>query len=386
MFDQMSEENVRPTREFYNCVLAVCVKHGQATDAFRIYNQMRAAGVAPDIVTFTTLMYNCAEHQLLAQAHTVRREMGAAWDADKGTWSGGVAPTSRFYAATARALVQCRQAGAARQLLEEMRGRGVVPELETYVVVICGLAGQRRPHAAFEVLTRMVQPPGALRPSPRVIRAVLHGCVTGCANLPEGEARWCELVESAWRTLEIAQNVLLVVPPEALHPVLHLLVRGLSLSAVAVPAARAREGGAAAGRAGMDKALARVVRVLELMRAAHVQVSQETLGELLLVSVTENLALALPPPPPPPPSSARAARDGTPGGRFEELMLSAGNVDDALAVLTRMRAEGVQPSHQTLAAVMQVCTQVCRCACARMGACGSGDAWRWVLSCGGVVV
>ena len=128
----------------------------------------------------------------------------------------------------------------------------------------------------------------------------------------------------------------------------------------------------------MEQALARVVRVLELMRAAHVQVSQETLGELLLVSVTENLALALPPPPPPPPSSARAAPDGTPGGRLEELIQSAGNVDGALAVLTRMRAEGLEPSHQTLAAVMKVCTQVCWCACARMGACGSGAAWRWV--------
>jgi len=37
---------------------------------------MPAANVTPDIVTFTTLMYNCAENHLLAQAYSVRTEMG----------------------------------------------------------------------------------------------------------------------------------------------------------------------------------------------------------------------------------------------------------------------------------------------------------------------
>ena len=64
LFGHMKEENVAPTVEFFNCVLAVCVRHGRATDAFNIYNQMQRAGVEPDIATHTTLMYNCAENQV----------------------------------------------------------------------------------------------------------------------------------------------------------------------------------------------------------------------------------------------------------------------------------------------------------------------------------
>ena len=70
LLDHMREENVTPTLTFYNCVLAVMVRHGRPTDALRIYNLMGASGVSPDIVTFTTLMYNCAEHLLLAQVRT----------------------------------------------------------------------------------------------------------------------------------------------------------------------------------------------------------------------------------------------------------------------------------------------------------------------------
>ena len=44
-------------------------------------------------------------------------------------------------------LVVFFQTRAAVCLLEEMRERGVSPELETYVLIIEGLARQRRPHA-----------------------------------------------------------------------------------------------------------------------------------------------------------------------------------------------------------------------------------------------
>ena len=44
LFDHMREENVAPTVEFFNCVLAVCVRHGRPTDSLRLYNQMRASG------------------------------------------------------------------------------------------------------------------------------------------------------------------------------------------------------------------------------------------------------------------------------------------------------------------------------------------------------
>jgi hypothetical protein len=171
-------------------------------------------------------------------------------------WVGGIEPSVRFFAAAARALVSCRQAGAALGLLEEMKCRHQQPNLEIYVLIIEGLAFQRRPHAAFQVLSQMVQGGDPVKPSPRAIRAVVHGCVAGCSYLGEGDVRWRELVNSCWDTVQMARRFGIWLPPDSLHPVLHLLVRDLSLAALATKLSPAAGGAGGRGRSGVREAAA----------------------------------------------------------------------------------------------------------------------------------
>jgi hypothetical protein len=42
-------------------------------------------------------------------------------------------------------------------MLDEMRERKISPDLEIYVLIIEGLALQRRPHAAYQILAQVRQ-------------------------------------------------------------------------------------------------------------------------------------------------------------------------------------------------------------------------------------
>lgn len=97
--------------------------------------------------------------------------------------------------------------------------------------------------------------------------------------------RWRELVNSCWDTVEIARSFAIWLPPDSLHPVLHLLVRDLSLAALAAQATTASRPGAAAsacgeegeaggergeGLEGLQPLVRRVSRVLQDMLDAQV--------------------------------------------------------------------------------------------------------------------
>ena len=97
----------------------------------------------------------------------------------------------------------------------------------------------------------MVQSNDPVKPSPKAIRAVVHGCVAGCSYLGEGDVRWRELVSSCWDAVQLARGLGMWLPPDSLHPVLHLLVRDLSLAVLASNLSPAAEGGGWVGRSGV---------------------------------------------------------------------------------------------------------------------------------------
>ena len=104
----------------------------------------------------------------------------------------------------AQVFVRCRQPARAVGLLERARCEGVQAPLVMYHEVVAALSAQRRPAAAYEVL-RLAVHVDALRPTPKMLAAVVFGAVAESALAARGGAHWQELVGAAWGAFHLGQ-------------------------------------------------------------------------------------------------------------------------------------------------------------------------------------
>merc|ERR1719355_14639 len=89
------------------------------------------------------------------------------------------------------ACARCGQMARVPGILEEMKGRGIEPNLITYSTMVKGHSQQGDMQAAFAILERMkVEGAGKLKPDEIMYNSLLDGCAQ--ANLVEEGARVLE--------------------------------------------------------------------------------------------------------------------------------------------------------------------------------------------------
>jgi pentatricopeptide repeat domain-containing protein 1 len=59
VFEDMRAADVQPDTVTYNTLLTACANGGQWQEAVRVFEDMRVAGVLPDTITYNTLITVC---------------------------------------------------------------------------------------------------------------------------------------------------------------------------------------------------------------------------------------------------------------------------------------------------------------------------------------
>ncbi|KAK3236900.1 hypothetical protein CYMTET_52988 [Cymbomonas tetramitiformis] len=123
-----------PANAPYNAVISACAQQGQRERAAEVFATMKVDGVAPDVITFSSLI-NAYSH-------------GGRWEEAFTTFSElmqtpGVSPNAYTFTTLITACRRGRQYERALEVFETSRALGVAPNTYTYnaLIEVCGVAG-----------------------------------------------------------------------------------------------------------------------------------------------------------------------------------------------------------------------------------------------------
>eukprot|EP00897_Mesotaenium_endlicherianum_P009006 jgi/Mesen1/8133/ME000437S07230 len=127
LLERMKAEGVAPNLVTYNTVMTACAKGGLPWDGLiHLFAQMRREAIQPNIMTYNTLMSACMNRRLTEEAGMVFRTLVEA----------GVAPDQATYWCLVEAYALAQRLPDAQALLAEMEADGNVPEVVAYNTLI----------------------------------------------------------------------------------------------------------------------------------------------------------------------------------------------------------------------------------------------------------
>jgi len=145
---EMPRCGVTPNQRSYNILINGFAREKLVDQAYKLFDEMSQQGIAPDLVTFTTLMKaRMAKGELIA-ATKLLITMEESYS---------LTPDVTTYNTLIEGLMKRRRWQEALQVQKMMKGKGVLPDAMTYSYIIGGLMKARRPHRALMKFNEMKQ-------------------------------------------------------------------------------------------------------------------------------------------------------------------------------------------------------------------------------------
>ncbi|CAH8269924.1 unnamed protein product [Arabidopsis lyrata] len=119
LFSQIKDKNQMPDVVAHTAIVEAYANAGQAKEALKVFMRMLACGVSPNAYTYTVLIKGlAADVRTLKDAKKYLLEM----------MGNGMSPNTATYTAVFEAFVKDEKEESARELLQEMKGNGFVPD------------------------------------------------------------------------------------------------------------------------------------------------------------------------------------------------------------------------------------------------------------------
>ncbi|EIE27183.1 hypothetical protein COCSUDRAFT_38919 [Coccomyxa subellipsoidea C-169] len=173
LWRQMAASGTTPTVDNCNALLTACIDCDQGERALDIYRSMKDLGVEPDLVTYNLAVRACGGQSgsklrsaQLDQAFQLLADMRAA----------GVAPDQQTVTSM---LALCAQAGAGRRALalyEEVKDSGIRIDVALQSALIAALGSEGLAEDALAVFRKMVWGPRRMKPNEHTYRLVTRIC------------------------------------------------------------------------------------------------------------------------------------------------------------------------------------------------------------------
>ncbi|PUZ63562.1 hypothetical protein GQ55_3G077600 [Panicum hallii var. hallii] len=150
LFDEMLRLGIAPTVDTFGTIVAALCDAGQLEEAFEVKDAMvRRHDVSPNAHVYASLVNGLCQRGEVDAPVRLKDEMASKPE---------LLQNSAVYGALVRALFRAGRKGEVDGLLEEMKGRGIVPHRDrvVYNAIIAGFCeDERDPSAAFAVLDDM---------------------------------------------------------------------------------------------------------------------------------------------------------------------------------------------------------------------------------------
>lgn len=126
VFEEMSLDGVRPTRDMYHSGLFSTMKARKLGDALFFWEEMQRSGHQPDVKAFTAIICAAGRCGQVAQAVELRAEMAAR----------GFAPNHNTFLALLNTYAEAGKLDLTRSTFEEMAAAGCEPDAFAYAALI----------------------------------------------------------------------------------------------------------------------------------------------------------------------------------------------------------------------------------------------------------
>jgi pentatricopeptide repeat domain-containing protein 1 len=126
MFEDMRAAGVLPDTVTYSTLITACANGGQWQEAVRVFEDMRAARVLPNTITYNTLITACANGGQWQEAVRVFKDMRAA----------GIPANTITHSTLITACANGGQWQEAVRMFEDMQAAGVLPDTITYSTLV----------------------------------------------------------------------------------------------------------------------------------------------------------------------------------------------------------------------------------------------------------
>lgn len=166
IFDQLKRAGVRPDKYTYTSLIKACVKDG---DVDELLYDMRERGVQADVVTYNTMIKTLCEDRKWSQATRLVTEME----------SRGVSPNSLTYGYLMNAMLQAGKPTACLALFESAYGSArtsaFTENVYVYTTAVTAASMLKNHERALELVMRMNA--NGIRPNLKTLTAVIGACL-----------------------------------------------------------------------------------------------------------------------------------------------------------------------------------------------------------------
>ncbi|CAN8062462.1 unnamed protein product [Agarophyton chilense] len=167
--NMIQKEGIHPNSHTYDTLIQGCGRWGELDAALRLFHSMRAAGVAPTIVTYSIAVDACAKGGgavAVDQAFELFAEMKR----------NGLEPNLVTYNSLIHACARARRSDLAFNVLNSIRKDRIVPDIVTLCSLVdaCGRSGDI--NRAFDVIEQLPREFPSIKPNVPVYNALIHAC------------------------------------------------------------------------------------------------------------------------------------------------------------------------------------------------------------------
>ncbi|KAI0561011.1 hypothetical protein FGB62_95g075 [Gracilaria domingensis] len=165
----IQKEGIRPNSHTYDTLIQGCGRWGELNSALRLFRSMRAAGVAPTIVTYSIAIDACAKGGGAVGADQ-------AFDLLTEMKSSGLEPNLVTYNSLIHSCARAKRIDMAFNVLNHLRRDRIVPDIVTLCSLVdaCGRSGDVG--LAFEVIEQLPQEFPSIKLNAPVYNALIHAC------------------------------------------------------------------------------------------------------------------------------------------------------------------------------------------------------------------
>lgn len=167
--DMIQKEGIQPNSHTYDTLIQGCGRWGELDAALRLFYSMRAAGIAPTIITYSVAIDACAKCDATVavdQAFELMMEMKRS----------GLEPNLVTYNSLIHTCARAKRADLAFKALQFMREDRVLPDIITLCSLVdaCGRIGDVS--RAFEIFEQLPREFPSIKPNVPVYNALIHAC------------------------------------------------------------------------------------------------------------------------------------------------------------------------------------------------------------------
>ncbi|XP_031563796.1 pentatricopeptide repeat-containing protein 1, mitochondrial-like [Actinia tenebrosa] len=140
LFNSMRLENIRPTTEIFNILIAGYGKTGKIRKAFHNYNNIKKMGLQPTAHTFTSLFTICAQ---ISTPNLSLSQLLKLWEEfQEGVKNDEITPDIITYNAAMKAAASSKSLAVTLDIYEDICSNNLPPDCRTYSSLLGACAGE----------------------------------------------------------------------------------------------------------------------------------------------------------------------------------------------------------------------------------------------------